>query len=201
MSQSARRFERILTQLRIEGTDVGQLPTQMSCCKHVDSSTAPWKGIGEAIGEAMSQNGRVIVTGCLGASEPDPDQFPDVLSITGPAHGGRGSIYRGVPQLASNPFVDLVPPAGVKLCRATTRIEISEGCNPSVRSACSVAAGSSARRSRVLTGARPRTIGVKELLVISQDSTRTVWISSIEGFWGGRPLRTDMIALCRNWAA
>ena len=199
--------ERILTQLKIEGYETSSSYADadvvvVNTCGFIDSAVAESL---EAIGEAVAENGRVIVTGCLGArAQLIREQFPNVLSVTGPAayEAVVQAVHDAVPQAPPNPFIDLVPATGVKLTpRHYAYLKISEGCNhgctfciiPSLRGKLvSRRIGSILDEARGLAAS-----GVKELLVISQDtSAYGVDLKYRTDFWGGRPLRTDMIALC-----
>src|ERR687890_2919955 len=172
--------ERIITQLRAEGYEltkkhVGADLVIVNTCGFLDSAKAESLG---AIGEALSENGKVIVTGCMGA-EPEQirDRFPNVLAITGPQQYETvvSAVHQAVPP-AHDPFVDLVPPHGVKLTpRHYAYLKISEGCNnrctfciiPKLRgNLVSRAAADVMREAERLVKA-----GVKELLVISQDTS------------------------------
>ncbi|MEJ0012750.1 MAG: 30S ribosomal protein S12 methylthiotransferase RimO [Bauldia sp.] len=172
--------ERILTHLRSEGYEVGRKHegadvVVVNTCGFLDSAKAESL---EAIGVAMKENGRVIVTGCMGA-EPEQirDRFPDVLSITGPQQYASviAAVHTAVPP-SHDPFVDLVPPQGIKLTpRHYAYLKISEGCNhrcsfciiPKLRGdLVSRPAGDVLREAERLVKA-----GVKELLVISQDTS------------------------------
>jgi ribosomal protein S12 methylthiotransferase len=173
--------ERILTHLRSEGYEVsrhhdGADVVVVNTCGFLDSAKAESL---EAIGIAMKQNGRVIVTGCMGA-EPEQirDRFPDVLSITGPQQYESvvAAVHNAVPP-AHDPFLDLVPPPqGIKLTpRHYAYLKISEGCNhrcsfciiPKLRGdLVSRPAADVLREAERLVKA-----GVKELLVISQDTS------------------------------
>ena len=172
--------ERILTHLRSEGYEVsrrhdGADIVVVNTCGFLDSAKAESL---EAIGAAMKENGRVIVTGCMGA-EPEQirDRFPDVLSITGPQQYESvvAAVHDAVPP-AHDPFVDLVPPQGIKLTpRHYAYLKISEGCNhrcsfciiPKLRGdLVSRPAADVLREAERLVKA-----GVKELLVISQDTS------------------------------
>src|SRR5215207_6581593 len=172
--------ERILTQLRAEGYGItrshqGADLVIVNTCGFLDSAKAESLS---AIGEAMAENGKVIVTGCMGA-EPGPilQNFPDVLAITGPQQ--YESVVAAVHQAAPpmhDPFMDLVPPQGLKLTpRHYAYLKISEGCNnrcsfciiPKLRGdLVSRPAGEVLREAERLVRA-----GVKELLVISQDTS------------------------------
>ena len=200
--------ERILTQLRTEGYQV--VPSYqdadvvvVNTCGFIDSAKAESL---DAIGEAIAENGRVIVTGCMGVEEDAIRQLhPGVLAVTGPQQYEQ--VVRAVhdaapPSREHDPYVDLVPPQGVKLTpRHYAYLKISEGCNhrcsfciiPSMR-------GDLVSRpvGEVLDEAeRLARAGVKELLVISQDtSAYGVDLKFRTGFWNGRPVRTRMTELC-----
>ncbi|WP_368166063.1 30S ribosomal protein S12 methylthiotransferase RimO, partial [Aeromonas sp. R9-1] len=163
----------------------------------------------EAIGEALSENGKVIVTGCLGAKENQIREIhPKVLEITGP-HAYEevlGHVHKYVAKPEHNPFTSLVPAHGVKLTpRHYAYLKISEGCNhrctfciiPSLR-------GDLVSRpiGEVLAEAkRLKEAGVKEILVISQDtSAYGVDVKHRTGFYDGMPVKTSMVALCEELA-
>ncbi|HYA74656.1 MAG TPA: 30S ribosomal protein S12 methylthiotransferase RimO [Roseiarcus sp.] len=172
--------ERILTQLRAEGYELsrshaGADAVIVNTCGFLDSAK---KESLEAIGAAMAQNGRVIVTGCMGA-EPDAirDAFPHVSAITGPqAYESVMAAVRAAAPAPHDPFVDLIPEQGVKLTpRHYAYLKISEGCHnrctfciiPKLRGdLVSRPAGDVLREAEKLVRA-----GVKELLVISQDTS------------------------------
>lgn len=203
--------ERILTQLRTEGYDV--VPSYddaelvvVNTCGFIDSAVQESL---EAIGEALAENGRVIVTGCLGAKENQIREIhPKVLEITGP-HAYEevlGHVHKYVEKPQHNPFTSLVPAHGVKLTpRHYAYLKISEGCNhrctfciiPSMR-------GDLVSRpiGDVLAEAkRLKEAGVKELLVISQDtSAYGVDVKHRTGFYDGMPVKTSMVALCEELA-
>src|SRR4029079_19256560 len=170
--------ERILTHLRAEGYEMAPRHDSadvviVNTCGFLDSAKAESL---DAIGAALNENGKVIVTGCMGA-EPGPirDRFPEVLSITGPQQYESvvAAVHKAVPP-AHDPFVDLVPPQGIKLTpRHYAYLKISEGCNnrcsfciiPKLRGdLVSPPAAAVLREAEQLVKA-----GVKELLVISQD--------------------------------
>jgi ribosomal protein S12 methylthiotransferase len=202
--------ERILTQLRTDGYQVsadyaGADVVVVNTCGFIDSAKAESL---EAIGEALEANGRVIVTGCLGVEE---DQIralhPQVLAVTGPHQYEAvvGAVHRHAPMPeAHDPFVDLVPPQGVKLTpRHYAYLKISEGCNhrctfciiPSMRGRLV------SRPIGEVLGEAERLVaaGVRELLVISQDTS--AYGSDLRyklDFWGGRPVRTRMLELCQS---
>ncbi|HHC5059883.1 TPA: 30S ribosomal protein S12 methylthiotransferase RimO [Aeromonas veronii] len=203
--------ERILTQLRTEGYDV--VPSYddaelvvVNTCGFIDSAVQESL---EAIGEALAENGKVIVTGCLGAKENQIREIhPKVLEITGP-HAYEevlGHVHKYVEKPQHNPFTSLVPAHGVKLTpRHYAYLKISEGCNhrctfciiPSMR-------GDLVSRpiGDVLAEAkRLKEAGVKELLVISQDtSAYGVDVKHRTGFYDGIPVKTSMVALCEELA-
>lgn len=203
--------ERILTQLRTEGYDV--VPSYddaevvvVNTCGFIDSAVQESL---EAIGEALAENGKVIVTGCLGAKENQIREIhPKVLEITGP-HAYEevlGHVHKYVEKPTHNPFTSLVPAHGVKLTpRHYAYLKISEGCNhrctfciiPSMR-------GDLVSRpiGDVLAEAkRLKEAGVKELLVISQDtSAYGVDVKHRTGFYDGMPVKTSMVALCEELA-
>jgi ribosomal protein S12 methylthiotransferase len=199
--------ERILTQLRMEGYDI--VPSYndadmviVNTCGFIDSAVEESLG---AIGEALKENGKVLVTGCLGAKEDDIVQIhPNVLGVTGP-HAYEevlSQVHHHLPPSAThNPFVDLVPPQGIKLTpRHYAYLKISEGCNHSC-SFCIIPDMRGKLVSRPIgqvMGEAERLVkaGVKELLVISQDtSAYGADIKHRTDFWDGRPLKTDMYQL------
>ena len=172
--------ERILTQLRAQGYELtrshsGADAVIVNTCGFLDSAKAESLA---AIGSALAENGKVIVTGCMGA-EPGPilSAFPQVSAITGPQayESVMAAVNRAVPPL-HDPFADLVPPQGIRLTpRHYAYLKISEGCNnrcsfciiPKLRGdLVSRAAGDVLREAEKLVKA-----GVKELLVISQDTS------------------------------
>jgi ribosomal protein S12 methylthiotransferase len=199
--------ERILTQLRMEGYNI--VPTYndadmviVNTCGFIDSAVQESLG---AIGEALAENGKVLVTGCLGAKKDEIIQVhPNVLGITG-AHAYEevlSQVHEHLPPSPQhNPFVDLVPPQGIKLTpRHYAYLKISEGCNHSC-SFCIIPDMRGKLVSRpigqVMSEAeRLVKAGVKELLVISQDtSAYGADIKHRTDFWDGRPLKTDMYQL------
>lgn len=200
--------ERILTQLRTEGYQV--VPSYndadmviVNTCGFIDSAVEESLS---TIGEALKENGKVIVTGCLGAKEDDIRQVhPQVLGITGP-HAYEAvleHVHQHLPPKADhNPFIDLVPAQGVKLTpRHYAYLKISEGCNHSC-SFCIIPDMRGKLVSRPIgqvmnEAERLVKAGVKELLVISQDtSAYGVDIKYRTDFWDGRPLKTNMHQLC-----
>ena len=204
--------ERILTQLRTEGymitpeydnADVVVVNT----CGFIDSAKAESL---DAIGEAIAENGRVIVTGCMGVEESViRDVHPSVLAVTGPQQ--YEEVVRAVhqaapPSLEHNPYVDLVPPQGVKLTpRHYAYLKISEGCNHRC-SFCIIPSMRGTHVSRPIgdvlgEAERLANAGVKELLVISQDtSAYGIDMKFRTGFWNGRPIKTHMTQLCEALA-
>jgi len=204
--------ERILTQLKIEGYETSNSYADadvvvINTCGFIDSAIDESL---DAIGEAMAENGRVIVTGCLGArADVIRERFPNVLSVTGPAayEAVVDAVHDAVPQRPANPFVDLVPSTGVKLTpRHYAYLKISEGCNHNC-SFCIIPSLRGKLRSRrigeILDEAQALVrAGVKELLVISQDtSAYGVDKKYRTDFWDGRPMRTDMLELCKRLGA
>lgn len=200
--------ERILTQLRTDGYDL--VPTYddagivvVNTCGFIDSAVEESL---QAIGEAIEENGKVVVTGCLGVdSEKILDKYPQVLAVTGPQayEDVVGAVHEYLPRDGSHdPFTDLVPPQGIKLTpRHYAYLKISEGCNhrcsfciiPSMRGdLVSRPVGDVLSEAERLVAA-----GVKELLVISQDtSAYGVDLKYKTDFWGGKPVKTRMLELC-----
>jgi ribosomal protein S12 methylthiotransferase len=199
--------ERIITQLRAQGYELakrhdGADVVIVNTCGFLDSAKAESL---EAIGEAMAENGKVIVTGCMGA-EPEPirDRFPNVLAITGPQQYETvvAAVHEAAPP-AQNPFVDLVPPQGVKLTpRHYAYLKISEGCNnrcsfciiPKLRGdLVSRPAADVLREAERLVKA-----GVKELLVISQDtSAYGLDLKYQASVWGDREVQSRFFDLAQ----
>ncbi len=199
--------ERILTQLRAEGygtaKDYGCADLVIvNTCGFIDAAVEESL---DAIGEALAGNGKVIVTGCLGAKDGVVrSAHPSVLAVTGPhdTEGVMRAVHAHLPR-RHDPFTDLVPPQGIKLTpKHYAYLKISEGCNhrcsfciiPSMRGdLVSRPIGAVMREAENLVQA-----GVKELLVISQDtSAYGVDVKYRTGFWQGRPLKTKMTDLCR----
>ena len=202
--------ERILTQLRVEGYDI--VPSYDSAdvvvvntCGFIDAAVAESL---DAIGEALEENGKVIVTGCLGKrAELIREAHPDVLSISGPQDYASvmSAVHTALPP-KHDPFLDLVPPQGIKLTpKHYAYLKISEGCNhrctfciiPSMR-------GDLVSRpvDEVLVEAEKLVKGgVKELLVVSQDtSAYGVDLKYAEREWRGASYATRMIGLCEGLA-
>ena len=199
--------EHILTQLRAEGYDI--VPSYVDAdlvvvntCGFIDAAIEESL---EAIGEALDENGKVIVTGCLGAKGDIVKQsHPDVLAVTGPhaTNEVMQAIHQYLPA-KHDPFIDLVPPQGVRLTpRHYAYLKISEGCNhrctfciiPSLR-------GDLVSRpvNDVLVEAeRLAAAGVKELLVVSQDtSAYGVDVKYKTEFYNGMPVKTRLTELCQ----
>jgi len=200
--------ERILTQLRAEGYLI--VPTYndadlvvVNTCGFID--TAVEESL-DAIGEALRENGKVIVTGCLGAREGIiMDAHPQVLAITGPhaAEEVMGHVHAHLPK-PHDPYADLIPPGGMKLTpRHFAYLKISEGCNHRC-TFCIIPALRGNLVSRpigdVLTEAEALAkAGVKELLIISQDtSAYGVDLKYRPGFHQGRPVKTRMLELVQE---
>ncbi len=197
--------ERILTELRAEGYliapdyEAADLIV-INTCGFIDAAVEESL---DAIGEAIAENGKVIVTGCLGANADMIRQaHPGVLAVTGPHATAEvmAAVHAHLPRL-HDPHFDLVPPQGIRLTPDHyAYLKISEGCNhrcsfciiPSMRGdLASRSIGDVLQEAERLTEA-----GVKELLVISQDtSAYGVDIKYRTGFWQGRPIRTRMTEL------
>ena len=200
--------ERILTQLRMEGYEVVSTYQDadvvvVNTCGFIDSAKAESL---EVIGEALAENGKVIVTGCMGVEESAiRNVHPSVLSVTGPQQYEQvlNAVHEVVPPSKEhNPLIDLVPPQGIKLTpRHYAYLKISEGCNHSC-SFCIIPSMRGKLVSRpvgeVLSEAeRLVKAGVKELLVISQDtSAYGVDMKYKTDFWNGQPVKTRMTELC-----
>jgi len=202
--------ERILTQLRAEGYLI--VPSYedadlvlVNTCGFIDEAVEESL---EAIGEALRENGKVIVTGCLGARESlIRTAHPSVLAVTGPhaAEAVMSHVHAHLPR-PHDPHMDLVPPGGMKLTpRHYAYLKISEGCNhrctfciiPSLRGDLS-----SRPVGEVLAEAESLLkAGVREILVVSQDtSAYGVDLKYRTGFWHGRPVKTRMHELVRELA-
>ena len=200
--------ERILTQLRTEGYDV--VPDYDSAdlvvvntCGFIDSAVAESM---DAIGEAINENGKVIVTGCLGVKPADiQQQYPNVLAVTGPQAYEEvvAAVHDHLPNtVAHDPFIELVPPQGIKLTpRHYAYLKISEGCNHKC-SFCIIPSMRGRLVSRDIgdvmqEAERLKAAGVRELLVISQDtSAYGVDLKYKTAFWNGRPIKTRFKELC-----
>ena len=203
--------EQILTRLRAEGYEIsntykGADLVVVNTCGFIDAAIEESL---DTIGEALAENGRVIVTGCLGAKgNIVRETHPKVLAVTGP-HATQevmDAVHLHLPPRLPNehdPFVDLVPPQGIRLTPPHyAYLKISEGCNhrctfciiPSMRGdLVSRPVGDVLREAEILAKA-----GVKELLVISQDtSAYGVDVKYRTGFWGGKPVKTKLYDLCK----
>jgi len=202
--------EQIITKLRAEGYVIspsyeGADLVVVNTCGFIDAAVEESL---DAIGEALAANGKVIVTGCLGAKgNVIRDLHPKVLAITGPhaADEVLQHVHANLPQ-PHDPFTSLVPPQGVKLTPDHfAYLKISEGCNhsctfciiPSLRGPLvSRPIGDVLQEAKYLTEA-----GVRELLVISQDtSAYGVDVKYRTGFFGGRPVKTRLKELCEALA-
>lgn len=202
--------EQILTQLRAEGYETaksydGADLVIVNTCGFIDAAVQESL---DAIGEALAENGKVIVTGCLGAKKDTDGSdiiqkvHPKVLEVTGPHAVGEvmQAVHRHLPKL-HEPFLDLVPAQGVKLTpKHYAYLKISEGCNHR----CSFCIIPSMRGDLVsrpiadvmLEAENLFKSGVKELLIISQDtSAYGVDVKFRTGFWNGRPIKTHMTQL------
>jgi ribosomal protein S12 methylthiotransferase len=200
--------ERILTQLRAEGYEIsGSYEDSdlvvVNTCGFIDSAVAESL---DAIGEALNKNGKVIVTGCLGAkSDVVQTAHPSVLAVTGPhaMEEVMGHVHNHLPK-PHDPYTDLVPPQGIRLTpKHYAYLKISEGCNhrcsfciiPSMRGdLVSRPIGEVMNEAENLVNA-----GVSEILVISQDtSAYGVDVKYRTGFWNGRPIKTRMTELAKG---
>jgi len=199
--------ERIITRLRAEGyeltrTHQGADLVIVNTCGFLDSAKAESL---DAIGTALADNGKVVVTGCMGA-EPDSitERYPNVLAVTGPQQyeSVLEAVHRAAPP-RHDPFLDLVPPEGIKLTpRHYAYLKISEGCNnrcsfciiPKLRGdLVSRPAADVLREAEKLVAA-----GVKELLVISQDtSAYGVDVKYAASTWKGREVRARFLDLAQ----
>ena len=198
--------ERIITQLRSEGYQIahdyeGADAVIVNTCGFIDS--AKQESL-EAISEALAENGRVIVTGCMGVNEKDINAIPkDVLSISGPQD--VNSVMKSVRKVAPikhDPFADLIPPQGIKLTpKHYAYVKISEGCNHKC-SFCIIPSMRGKLKSRNLNDVMQEAeqlvnTGVKELLIISQDtSAYGVDIKHESQLWRGNVYNNSMLDLC-----
>jgi ribosomal protein S12 methylthiotransferase len=199
--------EQILTQLRAEGyavapTYAGADLVVVNTCGFIDAAVAESL---DAIGEALAENGKVIVTGCLGAKDRGAfvkAAHPRVLAVTGPhaAPDVMAAVHAHLPK-PHDPFSDLVPPQGIKLTpKHYAYLKISEGCNHRC-TFCIIPAMRGDLVSRpigevMIEAENLLKAGVRELLVISQDtSAYGVDVRYRTGFWRGRPLKTRMTEL------
>ncbi|WP_439236546.1 30S ribosomal protein S12 methylthiotransferase RimO [Lonepinella koalarum] len=208
--------ERILTELRTDGYNI--IPTYenadlviVNTCGFIDSAVQESL---EAIGEALEANGRVLVTGCLGAKEDKiREVHPKVLEITGP-HSYEAvmeNVHKYVPKPEYNPYVSLVPSQGVKLTpKHYAYLKISEGCDHKC-TFCIIPSMRGDLDSRPITqildeAKRLVDSGVKELLVVSQDTSAYSLDQSKEKqnktvFWNGMPIKNNLITLCQMLAS
>jgi ribosomal protein S12 methylthiotransferase len=210
--KAASDAEQILTRLRAEGYEIsgnydGADLVVVNTCGFIDAAVEESL---DAIGEALAENGKVIVTGCLGAKgNVVRETHPAVLAVTGPHALAEvmEAVHAHLPPLLANehdPFVDLVPPQGIRLTPDHyAYLKISEGCNhrcsfciiPSLRGdLVSRPIGAVLKEAETLVDA-----GVRELLIISQDtSAYGVDVKYRTGFVGGRPVKTRLYELCRE---
>jgi len=197
--------ELILTRMQAEGYEITPSYQEadlvvVNTCGFIDSAVAESL---DAIGEAIQENGKVIVTGCLGAKGDIVQKtHPKVLAVTGPhaAEEVMNAVHQHLPKL-HDPYTDLVPPQGVRLTpQHFAYLKISEGCNHRC-SFCIIPALRGDLVSRPIhevIGEAEKLVesGVKELLVISQDtSAYGVDVKYRTGFWQGKPLKTRMTEL------
>ena len=203
--------ERILTELRVQGYEMSAEYADadlviVNTCGFINAAVEESL---EAIGEALEENGKVIVTGCLGAKgDVVLNNYPNVLAVTGP-HASEevmAVVHQHLPP-AHDPFIDLVPPGGMKLTpRHYAYLKISEGCNhrcsfciiPHLRGDLVSRGGADVlAEAEALVSA-----GVKELLVVSQDtSAYGVDIRYRTDFHGGQPVRSHIVDLSRALGA
>ena len=199
--------ERILTQLRVEGYLL--VPSYeeadlvvVNTCGFIDAAVEESL---ETIGEALAENGRVIVTGCLGAKEAViRERHPQVLAVTGPdsLEAVMAAVHAHLPP-EHDPFTDLVPPGGLKLTPPHyAYLKIAEGCNQQC-SFCIIPSMRGRLVSRPVgaildEAAKLVESGVRELLVVSQDTAAYgVDVKYRTGFWEGRPIRSRILELAR----
>ena len=206
--------ERILTELRTDGYNI--VPSYenvdlviVNTCGFIDSAVQESL---EAIGEALEENGRVIVTGCLGAKEDQiREVHPKVLEVSGP-HSYEtvmAQVHKYVPKPTHSPYTSLVPKQGVKLTpKHYAYLKISEGCDHRC-TFCIIPSMRGDLESRSITqvldeAKRLVEAGVKELLVVSQDtSAYSMDLKRQEGgvktaFWNGMPIKNDLMTLCKQ---
>ncbi|MDH5785537.1 MAG: 30S ribosomal protein S12 methylthiotransferase RimO [Chromatiales bacterium] len=202
--------ERILTRLRAEGYEISPTYDEaelviVNTCGFIDAAVEESL---ETIGEALAENGRVIVTGCLGAKEGVIETaHPQVLAVTGPdsLEQTMAVIHEHLPP-SHDPFMDLVPEGGIKLTPPHyAYIKIAEGCNQSC-SFCIIPSMRGKLSSRpigeILEEAEKLVNdGVQELLIVAQDTAAYgVDVKYRTDFWEGRPLKTDIETLVRQLA-
>lgn len=201
--------ERILTQLKTDGYDVaadyeGADVVVVNTCGFIESAVTESL---DAIGEAIDKNGKVIVTGCLGKdADKILSRYPQVMSVTGPQAYEEvvNAVHEVVAPPQHNAFIDLVPDQGIKLTpRHYAYLKISEGCNHKC-TFCIIPSLRGKLMSRTIDSVldeaqRLVNAGVKELLVISQDTS--AYGSDIKyktAFWQGKPLKTNLQVLCEE---
>ncbi|HHF3866569.1 30S ribosomal protein S12 methylthiotransferase RimO [Haemophilus influenzae] len=206
--------ERILTELRTDGYNI--VPSYenvdlviVNTCGFIDSAVQESL---EAIGEALEENGRVIVTGCLGAKEDQiREVHPKVLEVSGPHsyEAVMAQVHKYVSKPTHNPYISLVPKQGVKLTpKHYAYLKISEGCDHRC-TFCIIPSMRGDLESRSITqvldeAKRLAEAGVKELLVVSQDtSAYSMDLKRQEGgvktaFWNGMPIKNDLMTLCKQ---
>ena len=206
--------ERILTELRTDGYNI--VPSYenvdlviVNTCGFIDSAVQESL---EAIGEALEENGRVIVTGCLGAKEDHiREVHPKVLEVSGPHsyEAVMAQVHKYVPKPTHSPYTSLVPKQGVKLTpKHYAYLKISEGCDHRC-TFCIIPSMRGDLESRSITqvldeAKRLAEAGVKELLVVSQDtSAYSMDLKRQEGgvktaFWNGMPIKNDLMTLCKQ---
>ena len=206
--------ERILTELRTDGYNI--VPSYenvdlviVNTCGFIDSAVQESL---EAIGEALEENGRVIVTGCLGAKEDQiREVHPKVLEVSGPHSYDTvmAQVHKYVPKPTHSPYTSLVPKQGVKLTpKHYAYLKISEGCDHRC-TFCIIPSMRGDLESRSITqvldeAKRLAEAGVKELLVVSQDtSAYSMDLKRQEGgvktaFWNGMPIKNDLMTLCKQ---
>jgi ribosomal protein S12 methylthiotransferase len=206
--KAASDAEQILTRLRAEGYEItgsydGADLVVVNTCGFIDAAVEESL---DAIGEALAENGKVIVTGCLGAKgSVVRDTHPSVLAVTGPHALAEvmEAVHAHLPPV-HDPFVDLVPPQGIRLTPDHyAYLKISEGCNhrcsfciiPALRGdLVSRPIGDVLKEAETLADA-----GVRELLIISQDtSAYGVDVKYRTGFSGGKPVKTRLYELCKE---
>ncbi|SCK28942.1 30S ribosomal protein S12 methylthiotransferase RimO [Vogesella sp. LIG4] len=206
--KAASDSEQILTRLRAEGYEIsgtydGADLVVVNTCGFIDAAVQESL---DAIGEALNENGKVIVTGCLGAKgDVVKDAHPSVLAITGPHATDEvmDHVHTHLPK-PHDPFVDLVPDIGVRLTpKHYAYVKISEGCNhrctfciiPSMRGDLD----SRPIDSILAEAANLAKAGVKELLIISQDTSAYGVDAKYKlGFYNGRPIKTRLLELCEE---
>lgn len=205
--------ERILTELRSDGYNI--VPSYenadlviVNTCGFIDSAVQESL---ETIGEALQENGKVIVTGCLGARENQIRQIhPKVLEITGP-HSYEtvmSHVHKYVPKPAHNPYISVVPKQGIKLTpKHYAYLKISEGCDHHC-SFCIIPSLRGKLDSRPITqvldeAKRLKEAGVKEILIVSQDTSAYALDQEKKNqnktvFWNGTPIKNNLLTLCEQ---